>query len=61
MDSSSIRAYPSHTDFPTQLVYGGDLGQPTVRLITCSNFDRGIGHYVGNTIVFAHLTGRGRA
>ena len=57
----AVRAYPSHNDFPTQVVYGGDLSQPTLRLITCSNFDRSIGHYVGNTIVFAHLTGSGHA
>lgn len=52
----AVRAYQTHNDFPTQLVYGGDLSQPTLRIITCSNFDNGTGHYVGNTIVFAHLT-----
>ncbi|HEX2856599.1 MAG TPA: class F sortase [Propionibacteriaceae bacterium] len=57
----AVRAYPSHDAFPTQLVYGGDLSQPTLRLITCSNFDRSIGHYVGNTIVFAHLVGGARS
>ena len=57
----AVRAYASHNDFPTQVVYGGDLSQPTLRLITCSNFDRSIGHYVGNTIVFAHLTGSSHA
>lgn len=45
------------SSFPTQLVYGGkDLTTPTLRLITCSNFDRSIRHYVGNEIVFAQLT-----
>ena len=52
----AVRAYPTHDDFPTQLVYGGDLSEPTLRMITCSNFDQNTGHYVGNTIVFAHLT-----
>ena len=42
--------------FPTTLVYGGhDLGRPTLRLITCSDFDSSIGHHVGNEVVFAHL------
>jgi sortase (surface protein transpeptidase) len=43
--------------FPTALVYGArDLATPQLRLITCSDFDRSIGHHVGNTVVFAHLT-----
>jgi LPXTG-site transpeptidase (sortase) family protein len=42
--------------FPTQLVYGGDqLSQPTLRLITCSDYDPAIRHHVGNEVVFAHL------
>jgi hypothetical protein len=42
--------------FPTTLVYGGrDLGRPTLRLITCSDFDASIQHHVGNEVVFAHL------
>ncbi len=42
--------------FPTTLVYGGDhLSVPTLRLITCSDFDTSIGHHVGNEVVFAHL------
>lgn len=53
---NAVRAYPSHADFPETTVFGGDLAQPTLRLITCSNFDSSIGHYVGNTIVYAHLT-----
>jgi hypothetical protein len=51
-----VRDYPQKSDFPTQLVYGGDLARPNLRLVTCSNFDSGIGHYVGNLVVFAHLT-----
>ena len=51
-----VRAYKSHGDFPTDLVYSGDLNRATLRIITCSNFDHDTGHYVGNTIVFAHLT-----
>jgi len=53
---NAVRDYTSHSSFPTDLVYGGDLSSPTLRIITCSNFDQKIGHYVGNTIVFAHLT-----
>jgi hypothetical protein len=53
---NAVRDYKSHSSFPSDLVYGGDLSSPTLRIITCSNFDQGIGHYVGNTIVFAHLT-----
>jgi hypothetical protein len=42
--------------FPTKLVYGGkDLSEPTLRMITCSDFDPSIRHHVGNTVVFAHL------
>ncbi|HET7683320.1 MAG TPA: class F sortase [Marmoricola sp.] len=42
--------------FPTKLVYGGkDLSEPTLRVITCSDFDETIRHHVGNTVVFAHL------
>jgi LPXTG-site transpeptidase (sortase) family protein len=44
------------SEFPTTLVYGGDrLSQPTLRLITCSDFDASIQHHVGNEVVFAHL------
>jgi sortase (surface protein transpeptidase) len=53
---NAVRAYASHAAFPTDEVYGADLGHPTLRLITCSNFDESTGHYVGNTVVFAHLT-----
>jgi sortase (surface protein transpeptidase) len=43
--------------FPTRLVYGGrDLEQPTLRLITCSDYDAATHHHVGNEVVFAHLT-----
>lgn len=42
--------------FPTTLVYGSArLSQPTLRLITCSDFDASIRHHVGNEVVFAHL------
>jgi hypothetical protein len=44
------------SSFPTKLVYGGkDLSEPSLRLITCSDFDPTIRHHVGNTVVFAHL------
>ena len=52
----AVRAYASKAEFPTTAVYGGDLSTPTLRLITCSNFDDSTGHYLGNTVVFAHLT-----
>lgn len=42
--------------FPTRLVYGGELGTPTLRLITCSDFDTSINHHIGNEVVFAQLT-----
>jgi sortase (surface protein transpeptidase) len=58
---NAVRSYASHAAFPTDEVYGADLGQPTLRLITCSNFDQSTGHYVGNTVVFAHLTAVHRA
>jgi sortase (surface protein transpeptidase) len=54
--ANAVRSYPSHASFPTTAVYGGELAQPTLRLITCSNFDSSSGHYVGNTVIFAHLT-----
>ena len=42
--------------FPTTLVYGSArLSEPTLRLITCSDFDPSIRHHVGNEVVFAHL------
>jgi LPXTG-site transpeptidase (sortase) family protein len=42
--------------FPTTLVYGSArLSEPTLRLITCSDFDASIRHHVGNEVVFAHL------
>ena len=51
----AVRSY-SKAKFPTNLVYGGDLSRPSLRLITCSDFDRKIGHYAGNLVVFGHLT-----
>ena len=43
-------------EFPTTLVYGSRrLSQPSLRLITCSDFDPAIRHHVGNEVVFAHL------
>jgi sortase (surface protein transpeptidase) len=58
---NAVRAYPSHEAFPTQAVYGSDLAHATLRLITCANFDESTGHYVGNLVVFAHLTALHRA
>ncbi|MCT9931897.1 class F sortase [Planotetraspora sp. A-T 1434] len=43
--------------FPTQRVYR-QATRPELRLITCGGgFDRSIGHYVDNLIVYARLTG----
>lgn len=52
----AVKSYPTEDQFPTELVYGGDMGKATLRLITCSNFDTSTGHYAGNTVVFAELT-----
>jgi sortase (surface protein transpeptidase) len=52
---NAVRDFPK-AEFPTKLVYGGDLGTPTLRLITCSNFDASIGHHTGNLVVFSKLT-----
>lgn len=52
---NAVRTYPTHDAFPTSIVYGGDLSQPTLRLITCANFDETIRHYTGNEVVYAHL------
>jgi sortase (surface protein transpeptidase) len=48
-----IASYPK-ADFPVETVYHNTKG-PELRLITCGGaFDRSIGHYVDNTVVFAH-------
>lgn len=52
---NAIRDYKK-ASFPTEVVYGGDLGVPQLRLITCSDFDESIHHHVGNEVVFSHLT-----
>ena len=57
----AVRDYPK-SSFPTDTVYGAkNLGQPQLRLITCSDFDAAIGHHTGNTVVFAHLTSTHRS
>jgi hypothetical protein len=44
------------SDFPTQLVYG-PTDYPALRLITCGgSFDRSVGSYRSNIVVFAHLS-----
>lgn len=53
---TGTRDYPTKDTFPTELVYGGDLTRPTLRLITCSNFDPSTGHYAGNTVVYSTRT-----
>jgi sortase (surface protein transpeptidase) len=52
---NAVRDFPK-TKFPTELVYGGQGNTPTLRLITCSDFDPSIRHHTGNEVVFAHLT-----
>jgi hypothetical protein len=53
---NAVRDYQK-SKFPTEVVYGSkNLGQPQLRLITCSDFDKSIRHHVGNEVVFAHLT-----
>ena len=48
-----VKAFPKH-DFPTLTVYG-NTNRPELRLITCGGeFDSKRGHYVNNTVVFAH-------
>lgn len=45
----------SKNRFPTELVYGGDISKPTLRLITCSSFDSSAGGHTSNLIVFSTL------
>lgn len=55
---NAVRNYPK-SEFPTEVVYGGNtrtLGQPLLRLITCSDFDASLGTHTGNAVIFAHLT-----
>jgi hypothetical protein len=50
----AVSSYPK-TAFPTQAVYG-NTSFPALRLITCGGpFDSATGHYLDNTVVFAHL------
>lgn len=51
---NAVRDFPK-SGFPTRLVYGGDLASPTLRLITCSDFNPDTHHHEGNEVVFAHL------
>lgn len=51
----AVRDFPK-SRFPTMAVYGGNLSQSTLRLITCSDFDPAIHHHTGNEVVYAHLT-----
>ena len=48
-----VRTFPKN-DFPTVTVYG-NTERPELRLITCGGeFDSTQGHYLNNTVVFAH-------
>jgi sortase family protein len=52
---NAVRDFPKKK-FPTSVVYGGQLGRPQLRLITCSDFNATTHHHIGNEVVFAHLT-----
>ncbi|GAB3669384.1 hypothetical protein GCM10027596_41360 [Nocardioides korecus] len=57
----AVRDYPKSA-FPTTTVYGAkNLSRPTLRVITCSDFDTATRHHTGNEVVFAHLTATRRA
>jgi len=50
-----VKVYPKD-EFPTDEVYYGDFDQAEIRLVTCGGpFDR-VKHYLGNVVVFGHLT-----
>lgn len=51
---NAVRDFPK-SGFPTRLVYGGGLDTPSLRLITCSDFNSATHHHEGNEVVFAHL------
>jgi sortase (surface protein transpeptidase) len=49
----AVQTFPKD-DFPTLSVYG-NTERPELRLITCGGeFDSTRGHYLNNTVVFAH-------
>lgn len=49
----AVKTFPKD-DFPTLTVYG-NTDRPELRLITCGGeFDSTRGHYLNNTVVFAH-------
>jgi sortase (surface protein transpeptidase) len=51
----AVQAF-SDQNFPTQQVYGQST-RPELRVITCgAGFDKATQHYLGNVVVFAHLT-----
>jgi Sortase domain len=55
----SVHTY-ARSSFPDKKVYG-DAQRPELRLLTCGgHFDRASG-YSANVVVFAHLTGAGKA
>ncbi|RAG82689.1 class F sortase [Streptacidiphilus pinicola] len=56
----AVQAYAA-SSFPTQQVYG-QTADPELRLITCgAGFDKSRQEYLGNVVVFAHLTGSTRS
>lgn len=51
---SDVRTFPKD-EFPTRSVYGRDVAEPTLQLITCSNFDPDVGTHTDNLIVYSEL------
>lgn len=50
-----VRDVPQNEDFPTEEVYG-ETETSQIRLITCTgDYDRSIGRYTENRVVFASL------
>lgn len=56
---TKVAEYPKD-NFPTNEVYSGN-NDAELRLITCGAFDQSSGHYDGNTVVYAELTGSRRS
>jgi hypothetical protein len=50
-----VAVYPKDA-FPTDQVYYGDFTRSEIRLVTCGGTFDPVKHYLGNVVVFAHLT-----
>ncbi len=51
-----VATYPKD-QFPTEEVYRGAFDRSEIRLITCGGTFDPVKHYLGNVVVFGHLTG----